>query len=198
MFTTSDAPSCFADGSNGTARVPNVLIDLLEGMFKAHPRGGEGLHWKEASAICDELALGMDSDLIFDDIDEAIAMLNERCVDSTVFFEMHEGDLLLSLTDEEKASQVTASLTWHVGTTEEGEFYAVTKLPPETDCYEWATSMGCYSEVGDIGSNCIEMDNNGYPWTDVKELHDAFIYSFGGVPESIAYYEGGVPRTALA
>lgn len=97
MFT-ADSIGVVADGALDHQHIRDRLADLLTRMFRHHPRGGEGICWSTASALVDELRGEMSDDA--SEEEDAINMLNEKCVSWECFFEMVDGDLMIVATDE--------------------------------------------------------------------------------------------------
>lgn len=97
MFHTHDT-GCFADGSFGHDHVRATLANLLELMFRHHPRGGDGVHWGDAAPLVAELR-GEMSDDASEEYD-AINMLNTLCCASGVYFTLEDGDLVLTESED--------------------------------------------------------------------------------------------------
>lgn len=91
MFTL-DQTGLFADGSGGHHRIRVCLGNLLANMYRHHPRGGEGIHWKEVEPIVRSLDNEKPDDC--NDEYEAIDWLNKMCEEGC-HFELMDGDLML-------------------------------------------------------------------------------------------------------
>ncbi len=92
MFLISDV-GCYADGALGHQHVRDKMADLLERLYRHHPRGGNGLYWEsDIKALVAELRGEMSDDA--SEEYEAIEWLNRECYDDTRF-ELIEGNLVL-------------------------------------------------------------------------------------------------------
>jgi len=91
MFTINDT-GCYADGAFGHDHVRGRMADLLERLYRHHPRGGDGAHWQSVRPIVESLRGDMPDDAW--DEDEGLEWLNSACYDDTCFAFV-DGDLVL-------------------------------------------------------------------------------------------------------